>query len=44
MLGYYSNNPDPLRRNRRIEVKVTRKDVNIWARKGYSLKSTKVKK
>ena len=44
VLGYYSNNLDPLRRNRRIEVKVTRKSVNVWARKGYSLKSTKVKK
>jgi VWFA-related protein len=44
VLGYYSNNPDPLRRNRRIEVKVTRKDVNVWARKGYSLKSNKGKK
>jgi len=43
VLGYYSNNLDPLRRNRRIEVKVTRKDVNVWARNGYSLKSTKVK-
>ncbi len=44
VLGYYSNNPDPLRRNRRIEVKVSRKGVNVWARKGYSLKSTKGKK
>jgi VWFA-related protein len=44
VLGYYSNNPDPLHRNRRIEVKVTRKDVNVWARKGYSLKSVKGKK
>ena len=41
MLGYYSSNPDPMRRNRRIEVKVTRKDVNVWARPGYSLKSKK---
>lgn len=41
VLGYYSNNPDPLRRNRRIEVKVTRKDVNVWARPGYSLKTKK---
>jgi VWFA-related protein len=47
VLGFYSSNPDPLRRNRRIEVKVTRKDVNVWARRGYSLKSApkpKVKK
>ncbi len=41
VLGYYSSNPDPLRRNRRIEVKVTRKDVTVWARPGYSLKTKK---
>jgi VWFA-related protein len=44
VIGYYSNNPDPLRRNRRIEVKVTRADITVWSRKGYSLKSTKVKR
>jgi VWFA-related protein len=44
VLGYYSNNPDPLKRNRRIEVKVTRPDITVWARKGYSLKSPKVKR
>jgi VWFA-related protein len=45
VLGFYSNNPDPLRRNRRIEVKVSRPDVaTIWSRKGYSLKSPKGKK
>jgi VWFA-related protein len=41
VLGYYSNNPDPLKRNRRIEVKLTRTDLNVWSRKGYSLRSTK---
>jgi VWFA-related protein len=44
VIGFYSNNPDPLRRNRRIEVKVTRPDINVWSRKGYSLKSSKVKR
>jgi VWFA-related protein len=44
VLGYYSSNPDPFRRNRKIEVKVTRQDVNVWARKGYSLKSKKARK
>jgi VWFA-related protein len=45
VLGFYSNNPDPLRRNRRIEVKVVRGDVaTVWSRKGYSLKSPKGKK
>jgi VWFA-related protein len=43
VIGFYSNNPDPFRRNRKIEVKVTRKDVQVWARSGYSLKSKKVK-
>jgi VWFA-related protein len=41
VLGYYSNNPDPLHRNRRIEVKMVRKGVSVWARPGYSLKSKK---
>ena len=45
VLGFYSNNPDPLRRNRRMEVKATRPDVaTVWSRKGYSLKSPKGKK
>jgi VWFA-related protein len=38
MLGYYSNNPDPLRRQRAIDVKVTRRDVDVWSRKSYSLR------
>ncbi len=38
MLGYYSSNPDPLRRTRQIEVKTARKDVDVWARKSYTLK------
>ncbi len=43
VIGFYSNNPDPLRRNRKIEVKTTRKDVDVWARTMYSLKSKKIK-
>jgi len=43
VLGYYSSNPDPIRRNRRVDIKVTRKGVTVWARPGYSLKSTKKK-
>jgi VWFA-related protein len=39
MLGYYSTNPDPLKRTRQIDVKVTRKDVDVWARKSYSIKT-----
>jgi len=38
MLGYYSSNPDPLRRTRRVEVKVARKDLDVWSRQTYTLK------
>jgi len=38
VLGYYSSNPDPLRRTRKLEVKTTRAGVDIWSRKQYSLR------
>jgi hypothetical protein len=38
VLGYYSSNPDPLRRTRKLEVKTTRKDVDVWSRRAYSLR------
>jgi hypothetical protein len=38
VVGYYSSNPDPTKRHRRIEVKVSRKGVNVWSRNAYSLK------
>jgi VWFA-related protein len=38
MLGYYSSNPDPLRRTRRVEIKVARKDLDVWSRQTYTLK------
>jgi VWFA-related protein len=38
VLGYYSSNPDPLKRTRRIEVKTTRPDVNVWSRSEYTLR------
>ncbi len=38
VLGYYSNNPDPLRKNRSIQVKVKRPNINVWSRKGYTLR------
>jgi VWFA-related protein len=38
VLGYYSNNPDPLKRTRKIEVKVNRPNMDIWSRKAYSLR------
>lgn len=39
VLGYYSTNPDPTRKRRAIEVKVNRPGAQVWARKGYALKS-----
>jgi VWFA-related protein len=38
MLGYYSSNPDPLKRVREVDVKVTRKDVDVWSRRSYALR------
>jgi VWFA-related protein len=38
VIGYYSTNPDPTKRNRRIEVKSKRPNVSVWARNSYSLK------
>jgi VWFA-related protein len=35
VLGYYSNNPDLSRRRRRIEVRATRPDVDLWSRTEY---------
>ena len=40
MLGYYSSNPDPTKKNRKIEVKAKREKVSVWARNSYSLKPT----
>ncbi len=44
MLGYYSNNPDPLKRLRSIDVKVKRPGVDVWSRKSYSLRPLPVAK
>jgi VWFA-related protein len=38
VLGYYSSNPDVMKRTRRIEVKAKRANLDIWSRKSYSLK------
>jgi VWFA-related protein len=38
VLGYYSSNPDPLKRTRKIEVKARRPNLDIWSRKSYSIK------
>ena len=39
MVGYYSNNPDPTKKRRTIEVKVTRPGMNVWHRTLYTLKA-----
>jgi VWFA-related protein len=38
ILGYSSTNPDPLKRTRKIEVKVSRPNVSVWSRTSYSLR------
>jgi VWFA-related protein len=38
VLGYYSKNPDASKRRRLIDVKVTRKNAQVWFRKEYVLK------
>ena len=38
VLGYYSTNPDPLKRTRRIEVRTKRTGVNVWSRTSYTLR------
>jgi VWFA-related protein len=41
VVGYYSSNPDPLKRRRRVEVKVNRPNVELRYRTEYTLKPTK---
>ena len=38
VLGYYSKNPDILKRRRTVDVRVTRAGLSVWARKEYVLK------
>jgi VWFA-related protein len=38
ILGYYSSNPDPLRRTRRIEIRVTRPNIDVKHRTSYTLR------
>jgi VWFA-related protein len=40
VLGYYSSNPDPTKRRREIQVKVSRKGLTVFARKEYFLRPT----
>jgi len=39
MIGYYSTNPDPLKADPADRRQVKRKDVDVWARKSYSIKT-----
>ena len=39
LLGFTSSNPDPAKRTRRLEVKVTRPGVTVASRRAYSLKT-----
>jgi tRNA/tmRNA/rRNA uracil-C5-methylase (TrmA/RlmC/RlmD family) len=41
ILGYYSSNPDPTIRKRKIEVKVNRPNLELRYRTEYTLKPTK---
>jgi VWFA-related protein len=38
VLGYYSKNPDILKRRRTVDVQLTRPGLSVWARKEYVLK------
>ena len=38
VLGYYSSNPDPLKWTRKVEVKVTKPNLNVISRTSYTLR------
>jgi VWFA-related protein len=44
VLGYYSSNPDPLHRNRKIKVEVRRPNMTVWSRTSYSLAQPEAEK
>ena len=44
ILGYYSSNPDPTHRRRKIEVRVNRPNVTVQARDEYVLRSVPLPK
>jgi VWFA-related protein len=44
VLGYYSTNPDPTHRRRKIEVRVNRPNVTVQARDEYVLRSVPLPK
>ena len=38
MLGYYSSNPDPLKKRRNIEIKVKKAKLQLTYKTSYTLK------
>jgi VWFA-related protein len=38
VLGYYSSNPDPTRRSRKLEINTSRDGLDVWSRRAYSLR------
>jgi hypothetical protein len=43
VLGYTSSNPDPLKRVRKVDVKVTKPDLKVISRTSYALKQQPTK-
>jgi VWFA-related protein len=41
VIGYYSSNPDPTMRKRKVEIKVNRPNMDLRYRTEYTLKPTK---
>ena len=41
VLGYYSSNPDPTQRRRKVEIKVKRPNADLRYRTEYTLRPTK---
>jgi VWFA-related protein len=41
VLGYYSSNPDPTKRRRKIDVKTARSGLNVFSRKEYVIRPPK---
>jgi VWFA-related protein len=44
IVGFYSNNPDPLKKRRKIEVKVKRPGMNVFHKTTYTLRPPDAKK
>ena len=38
VLGFYSKNPDQMRKSRKIDVRVTRPGMSVWSRKEYAVR------